>query len=198
VTIFEIDPATYELKRRYTAERATYHPWGEGANSSAAGRAGWVFTAGWEREMGSGGVARFEPFELRAYPELREAPAYFLKEAKPYTQMNFRELGGYIDDLRRSGFDVVPLTVQLQRKFSYPFTVLVMALLALPFAFSMGRRGALTGIALSLGIAMAYQMTASLFEPLGNLNQLPPIAAAWSPNLLFGLYGLYMFLRIRT
>jgi lipopolysaccharide export LptBFGC system permease protein LptF len=157
-----------------------------------------VFTSGWERQMGGGGVKRFEPFEMRAYPELREAPSYFLKEAKPFTQMNVRELAGYIDDLRRSGFDVVPLTVQLQRKFSFPVFVLIMALLGLPFAFSMGRRGALTGIAVSLGIAMAFWGTTSLFEALGNLNQLPPAAAAWSPNLLFGLSGLYMFLRIRT
>lgn len=194
VTIFEIDPATYELKRRYTAERATYHPWAEGS----AGGAGWVFTAGWERQMGGGGVARFEPFEMRAFSELREAPSYFLKEAKQFTQMNYRELGSYIDDLRRSGFDVVPLTVQLQRKFSFPVFVLIMALIGLPFAFSMGRRGALTGIAVSLGIGMAFWGTTSLFEALGNLSQLPPVAAAWSPNLLFGLGGLYMFLRIRT
>jgi len=33
---------------------------------------------------------------------------------------------------------------------------------------------------------------------LGNLNQLPPVAAAWSPNLLFGLGGLYLFLRVKT
>jgi LPS export ABC transporter permease LptF/LPS export ABC transporter permease LptG len=193
VTIFEIDPATYELRRRLSAERATYHPWGEGA----AG-AGWVFTSGWEREIAAGGVSRFEPFEARAYPELREPPSYFLKEAKPFTQMNFLELRSYIDDLRKSGFDVVPLSVQLQRKLSFPPFLLIMALIGLPFAFSMGKRGALTGIAVSLGIAMAFWGTTSLFEALGNLNQLPPIAAAWSPNLLFGLGGLYFFLRIRT
>jgi LPS export ABC transporter permease LptG/LPS export ABC transporter permease LptF len=193
VTIFEIDPATYELRRRLSAERATYYPWGQG-NSGG----GWVFTSGWERDISTSGVNRFEQFEQRAYPELREQPSYFLKEAKPSTQMNFLELRSYIDDLRKSGFDVVPLAVQLQRKFSFPSFLLIMTLIGLPFAFSIGNRGALTGIAVSLCIGAAFWGTTSLFETLGNLNQLPPFAAAWSPNLLFGLGGLYLFLRIRT
>lgn len=33
---------------------------------------------------------------------------------------------------------------------------------------------------------------------MGNLNQLPPIVAAWSPDLLFGLGGVYLLLRVRT
>ncbi|MSO21006.1 MAG: YjgP/YjgQ family permease [Acidobacteria bacterium] len=222
VTIFEFDPATYELKRRFSAERATYMQTPSGSGP------GWVFSSGWERDFreppldisagmsGAGeasGVAEapgaaeapgmidsvhFEQFEMRAYPELREPPAYFLKEVKQTTQMNSTELRSYIDDLQKSGFDVVPLAVQLQRKFSFPLFVPIMALIGLPFAFSMGKRGALTGIAVSLGIAMAFWATTSLFEAIGNLNQLPPIAAAWSPNLLFGLGGLYFFLRIRT
>ncbi len=229
VTIFEFDPATYELKRRFSAERATYMQTPDGSGP------GWVFSSGWERDFrasplgisaglsagmsgapsvdeapGAPGVpgvdeapgmiasVHFEQFEMRAYPELREPPSYFLKEVKQTTQMNYTELRSYIDDLQKSGFDVVPLAVQLQRKFSFPLFVPIMALIGLPFAFSMGKRGALTGIAVSLGIAMAFWATTSLFEALGNLNQLPPVAAAWSPNLLFGLGGLYFFLRIRT
>ena len=33
---------------------------------------------------------------------------------------------------------------------------------------------------------------------MGNLNQLPAAMAAWSPDILFGLAGTYMLLRIRT
>ena len=112
--------------------------------------------------------------------------------------MNFLELRDYLGDLRKSGFDVVPLSVQWHKKFSFPVFALIMAFIGLPFAFSIGKRGALTGIAISLGIAIVFWATDSLFEALGNLNELPPLAAAWSPNLLFGLGGLYLFLRIKT
>jgi lipopolysaccharide export LptBFGC system permease protein LptF len=100
--------------------------------------------------------------------------------------------------LRQSGFDVVPLDVQFHKKFAFPLFALIMAFIAVPFAFSLGRKGALTGIAVSIGVAIAYWAVSSLFEALGNLNELPAVAAAWSPNLIFGLGGIYLLLRVET
>jgi len=188
VTVFELDPQTYQLNRRVSAARARWEPSLEG----------WIFEEGWVRELRPHSVETFEQFPVRFFPEFREPPSYFLKEVRQSTQMNFLELRAYLEDLQQSGFDVVPLSVQLHKKFSFPLFALIMALIGLPFAFSMGRRGALTGIALSLGIGIVFWATNSLFEALGNLNELPPIAAAWSPNVLFGLGGLYLFLRVRT
>jgi LPS export ABC transporter permease LptF/LPS export ABC transporter permease LptG len=188
VTVFEFDPHTYQLTRRISAARARWEP----------ALKGWVFEEGWERTLRRDSVATFEQFSVRVFPEFREPPSYFLKEVRQSTQMNFFELRDYVGDLKRSGFDVVPLSVQMDRKFSFPLFALIMALIGLPFAFSIGKRGALTGIAIAIGIAVAFWATDSLFEALGNLNQLPPVAAAWSPDLLFGLGGLYLFLRVRT
>jgi lipopolysaccharide export LptBFGC system permease protein LptF len=36
------------------------------------------------------------------------------------------------------------------------------------------------------------------FEALGNVNFLPTLLAAWSPDLLFGLAGAYLLLRTPT
>jgi len=33
---------------------------------------------------------------------------------------------------------------------------------------------------------------------VGNLNQLPPTIAAWSPNVIFVLAGLYAMTRMRS
>ena len=62
----------------------------------------------------------------------------------------------------------------------------------------MGRKGAISGFAASIGIAIVYWSLSSLFETMGNLSQLPPIVAAWSPDILFGLCGTYLLLRVRT
>jgi len=72
------------------------------------------------------------------------------------------------------------------------------ALIALPFSFSVGQRGALSGLAISFGIAMAYWSTSSLFEALGGLSQVPPLVGAWTAPVLFGLGGIYMLLRVKT
>ena len=188
VTVFELDPVTFHLNQRISASRARWAPW----------LSAWVFEDGWARQLRGSSVTDFERFEVRVFPELREEPGYFLKEVKQYTQMNFLELRSYLRDLEQSGFDVVPLAVQLYKKFSFPSFAFIMALIGMPFAFFYGKRGALTGIALSLGIAIVYYAVTGLFEALGNLSQLPPVAAAWSPNLIFGLGGLYLFSRIET
>ncbi len=188
VTVFELDPQTFQLTRRISSSRAHWEP----------SLAGWVFEDGWVRDLRGGNVKDFERFEVRLFPELREEPSYFLKEVKQSSQMNFIQLSSYLQDLKQSGFDVVPLTVQLHKKFSFPLFAFIMALIGMPFAFSVGKKGALTGIALSIGIAIVYWAVSSLFEALGNLNELPAVAAAWSPNLVFGLGGLYLFLKIET
>ena len=37
-----------------------------------------------------------------------------------------------------------------------------------------------------------------LFEQVGNVNQLPAIIAAWAPDAVFSLFGLYFLARMRT
>jgi len=37
-----------------------------------------------------------------------------------------------------------------------------------------------------------------MFEAMGNLSQLPPLVAAWSPDVIFALAGSYLLLRVRT
>jgi lipopolysaccharide export LptBFGC system permease protein LptF len=73
-----------------------------------------------------------------------------------------------------------------------------MAVQAIPFALSMGKRGSLTGIAAAIGLAVAYWAIEGTFEALGNVNMLPALLAAWSPDLLFALMGAYLLLRTPT
>ena len=137
-------------------------------------------------------------FQATTFPELTEPPAWFLKEAIQYKQMNFAQLGAYIRELRQSGFDTVHLRVQLAKKFSVPLFAFIMALIAAPFAFLTGSRGAMAGVGVSLGVAVAYWSLGQLFEQLGNVNQLPPELAAWAPDALFAVAALYLLTRLRT
>ena len=93
--------------------------------------------------------------------------------------MNFITLDRYIGELHQSGFDTVKLRVQFYRKFSVPLFALIMAMLAVPFSFLVGNRGAMAGIGVSIGIAISYWGIGLLFEKLGDVNQLPPAVAAW-------------------
>ena len=138
------------------------------------------------------------PYSVATFPELTEAPDYFLKEAVQDKQMNFLQLDAYIRNLQQSGFDTLKLQVQFYRKFSVPLFATIMAFIAVPFSFLVGRRGAMTGIGVSIAIALSYWGIRILFEKLGDVNLLPPSMAAWSPNALFSLTGLYLLTRMRS
>ncbi len=64
-----------------------------------------------------------------------------------------------------------------------------MAMIAVPFGFLVGNRGAMTGIGVSIAIAIAYLGIQPLFEKIGDVGQLPPAMAAWSPDVVFSLVG---------
>jgi LPS export ABC transporter permease LptG len=188
LSVFEFDPSTFRMTRRLHAARAFWEP----------SIHGWILETGWSRDLNGDRVTDYHPFAVETFKELSEEPSYFKKEVKPSEQMSALELRHYIADLSQSGFDVVRLSVQFYRKFSFPLIAFVVTLIGIPFSFTMGGKGALTGIALSIGIAIVYWSISSLFEAMGNLSQLPPAMAAWSPDVLFCLAGTYLLLRVET
>ena len=129
---------------------------------------------------------------------LPEGKDYFLKEWKEPDQMSYFELRRYIDDIEERGFDTVKFKVDLNFKVTFPLAALVMVLLGIPFAFSMGKRGTLVGLGLSVGIAMVYWGALAIFRSLGYVSYLNPFLAAWGPTLIFGLAGVYMIFTLRT
>ncbi|HEY6349125.1 MAG TPA: LPS export ABC transporter permease LptF [Candidatus Angelobacter sp.] len=185
ISAFEFDPQTFQITKRIYA---TQSHWDRNLQE-------WIFERGWQRSFRGAAIQSYEPFNLHEFAELNEPPTYFKKEVHQSQEMNYAELSNYINDLQQSGFDVVRLRVQLQKKLAFPLITLVMAVLAVPFALSMGRRGALTGIAVALMIGVVYWVTSGLFEAMGSVNQLPAALAAWSPDIIFCLIGGYMVLK---
>lgn len=188
LTIFQLDPASFAITQRIHAERAHW----------ADNMSRWIYEQGWERSLNGAAIASYRTFDVSTFPQLSEAPSYFKKEVKQYSEMNYEELRRYIRDLQQSGFDVVRLRVQLNEKLSYPLITLIMAALAVPFSLSAARKGAITGVAVAVVIAVVYTVLSRLFEAMGNISELPPALAAWSPDLIFSLVGAYLILKIPT
>jgi LPS export ABC transporter permease LptG/LPS export ABC transporter permease LptF len=188
VTVFQLDRASFTVTRRIHAERAH---WSYNLNR-------WIYEQGWDRSLNVSAIVNYRPFDVATFPNMPETPSYFKKEVKQYDEMDYGELHRYIRDLRQSGFDVVRLRVQLQQKLSYPLITLIMALLAIPFSLAAEKRGAITGVAVAVTIAVVYLVASPLFEAMGNARLLPPALAAWSPDLIFVLVGGYLILKVPT
>src|SRR5204863_2076666 len=108
-------------------------------------------------------IENYRTFDVSTFAAINEPPAYFKKEVKQYSEMNYEELRRYIHDLQQSGFDVVRLKVQLHQKISFPLITLVMAILAVPFSLSAGKKGPIGGVATAVGIAVVYIVVLRLF-----------------------------------
>jgi len=188
LSVFQLDPATFQLTQRIYTARAH---WEDTLRR-------WVCTQGWERDLRGPAIENYRTFDVTTFADLSEPPTYFKKEVKQSSEMNYQELRRYIRDLQQSGFDVVRLRVQLAKKLAFPMITLVMAMLAIPFSLHAGRRGTVAGVATAVGIAAVYWTVSGLFEAMGNISELPPLLAAWSPDLIFALLGGYMILRVPT
>jgi LPS export ABC transporter permease LptG/LPS export ABC transporter permease LptF len=184
--VFDFDDQ-HRLTRRLYSENARY-----------VGDDAWVFTNGWARSFKGvdvTGYTRFQDPKIVRYPE---TPEYFDSEIRPPEQMRYGELKDYIQELKESGQAVPELQVQLAEKIALPAASLIMALVALPFAFRLGRQGAMYGIGLSIGLGFVFLAVYAFFTKLGAAGALPPLVAVWSPAAIFALFSSYLFLGVRT
>ncbi len=83
----------------------------------------------------------------------------------------------------------------VQRKFAAPLAALVAILIAIPLSIHFGRSGGYVGLLLSVVIAFVFVISQQWMQILAERNYLPPVLAAWTPNLVFGLLGLILLFR---
>ncbi|HET8647308.1 MAG TPA: LptF/LptG family permease, partial [Vicinamibacteria bacterium] len=183
LSVYDTDSQVWDLRDLLYASRAAWN--GESYD----------LERGWRR--GFGDAPSYRTYTSARTREI-EPPSYFGQEERKADTLRFAELRAHIAALETLGLDVVPLRVQLHRKVSFPIVCVVMTLLGIPFAFVVARKGALYGIAASIVIAIVYWACIAIFEALGNHAALPPLLAAWAPNLLFGAAAAYMMLTVET
>ena len=183
-SVFEFD-RDYRMLRRISGRSARW----DGT--------GWVFESGWVRtfqgpvetlfrEFGEAPLVAGDP--PRLFSSLRQRP----------DEMRYRALARYVSRLDRTGYPVAALATALAAKPAAAAQTIVLALLAIPFAFTIGKRGALTGVGVGLACGMLFLILAAFFTKLGEVGSLPPSLAAWSPNLIFSLFAGYRLTRLRT
>jgi len=185
LSIYDVDDATWSLKKRTFAVKAFLMDGKLLLNNS------------WSREFESNQPVDYKEAQTQ-YLDIDEERTFFLKMRKIPDQMNFGELKTYIKDIEERNFETRTYRINLHYKIAFPFACIIMALLGISFAFYMGKRGALVGLGLSLVIAMVFWGAIGVFKSLGYVNFLSPLLAAWGPNIIFGIIGLYLIFSIRT
>jgi lipopolysaccharide export system permease protein len=106
------------------------------------------------------------------------------------------ELNRYIDDLRDKGLDPGGYIVDRDLKYAMPLACLIMVALGIalsldpmPRSLSLGR-----SFGLAIGIGFGYWLAFGLTSSLGRSGIIPPAIAAWTPNAIFTMLALSIFL----
>jgi LPS export ABC transporter permease LptF/LPS export ABC transporter permease LptG len=183
LSVYELDTSEWSLKQRLFAARARW-----------TGKE-YVIERGWRRTYTN--PPSFVDFHDMPTREV-EPPTYFRRQDPQLEGLRFAQLQAHIAALEKLGVDVARLKVQLHLKLASPLVALVMTLIGIRFSFTVGRRGTLYGIGISIVIAIVYWVLLRLFEAMGNNAVLPAPIAAWAPNLLFGAAGFYLMLTVET
>ncbi|MFN7987455.1 MAG: LptF/LptG family permease [Thermoanaerobaculia bacterium] len=187
VTVFQVDPASFQLLRKTYGARGTIVP-GKGI----------ALADSWTRTFGADGGSLFLRQAGTSFVEAPEAARTFLAGRADPHQMNSLELARFIDLRRRAGADVSAISTGLYQKSSVTMAPLLLTLVGLPFAFRYGKKGAVAGIGIALLLGLAYLVLGAALNKGGEAGSLPPLLAAWGANLFFALGAGWGLLGIRT
>ena len=193
LSVFHVDLAAARILEQWFCSSAHW-------NGTA-----WESEKGWHRTFPEPGAAgdyrRFEHEEIAVF----DAPDNFTRRERTLVagneidkQASIADLNDEIEGLAKSGYDTTRLRVKYWQKTATIATPLVTVLLGLPFAFKVGRRGSMYGVGVGLILAIVFWATAAIFNALGLETILPPLLAAWSPNVFYAVVGVYFLLFVPT
>ncbi len=158
----------------------------------------WSFADATLRHIKAGEPPIYEPDLPNPYVvhSWRETPAEIIRPGLPANQLGIPELIGWLRSKRSQDArgEAVHLT-QWHHRIAEPFNCVIVILLAIPLGIFFSRRGTSGGLALAVFLCAGLLFFTNICLSLGDSGHLPPVLAAWLPNLIFGALALYLFRR---
>ena len=136
--------------------------------------------------------------EEKVYPSLKiehwsETPFRLGSANERAEYLSFPELREYLHF--NSDFPIAllaPFRTHLQYRLALPWTCLVVVCIAAPLGIGYSRRGVLASVASAVVLVFSMNFLTHLFLALGEGDRISPLVAAWTPNLIFTVIGLYL------
>lgn len=115
---------------------------------------------------------------------------------KDSDEMSLLELSDYIQTAKSDGYDATPYRVDWHAKIAYPLVCAILSVIAVSIA-GRGRRGENLAIVVvtGIGLAFCFWVLHGFSLSLGYAGMLPPLVAAWLPNLIYFSMAAVLLLR---
>lgn len=130
--------------------------------------------------------------------DFTETPRDLINVTKDPEYLSSRELLDYIHAHQHlSSETLARYMVDLHYRLAMPWTSLIVTLLGLPIGAHTGRKGALGGISIALGLFFSFYVMINLGMALGKKEAIIPWLSVWSPNIIYLIIGIVLVRRMR-
>ncbi len=185
VTILDVGPG-FRLARRIDAARMSPGPAGE-----------WILDGVEERRFDADGSMALERVDRRTYRFDEDPEAFAVRPGWP-AQMTRTVLAQQVAVRGRLGLPTAEYELEWQRKLAYPAAAIPASLLALALALRRARKGFVTAsLVESVGVSLVFYGMQGLSWSLARSGQVPSVVAAWMPDVLLAMAGLWALRRWR-
>lgn len=121
-----------------------------------------------------------------------------MRFGKSPRDMTGRELKEKINTFLKLGIDPSPWIVELHARYANSIGPFIIALLGVPLSLLFGLKSKSWSVILTFGIVVLYQGSGAWLAAMGKENLLNPYIAAWMPDMIFGVIGLFLFVLLDT
>lgn len=129
--------------------------------------------------------------------KIPETPATFTQRMKEPENMTYNQLKKHAEKVKAEGYDNTSDLVDLDFKLSFPLISAVFILIAVPIGLSKGITGIPLSVTIGISICFLFYVIMGFSRSLGLAGILPPLLAAWSPDVLFILIGTNLLMNVK-
>ncbi|MEK7747719.1 MAG: LptF/LptG family permease [Nitrospirota bacterium] len=159
---------------------------------------GWILSNGVHIQYQQDGTVSKTPFVRKTVQIEKTLLEIQRLEIKP-DEMTYEQLRLYIDQLKKDGLNANRYEVGLNRKYAFPFSNFVLAILGIPIAFkymNLKQGGMARPVLLGLGVVLLYWLSFSITYSMGRLETLSPWVAGFGPHIVFLALGIVLLINL--
>ncbi|MBP3302274.1 MAG: LptF/LptG family permease [Opitutales bacterium] len=153
----------------------------------------WTLKNGKELVYEDGQLLRQPKFTERKESKFSENPSLMALIGRKTSDLSIPEIRRILKETDpKSNPRISEYEVYYNSVLASPFCCLIVVGIAIPFAVAGVRVNPMVGVSKSIGLFAAYYLLTNIFNMLGTAQWLPPVLAAWAPNVLMFAYAVYL------
>jgi lipopolysaccharide export system permease protein len=121
-------------------------------------------------------------------------PSEFKRRANFMETMNIAQLKDFIDELKMQGADNIKMyVIELNKRVAFPFSTFILTLIGVSLSTRKVRGGIGIHVAIGIAISFLYILFMQFSNEFATKGNLHPALAAWVPNIIFGIVGIFLY-----